>query len=411
MRASSLPPMQGLGGENAPEPPEPPERRGAPEPPGPPERREAPEAPPGSRLDVAFRPLLLRGLVSLGVLALLVWILDLERVPAMLLQMDPLWILPALAITVLQTTLSAWRWCFTASRLGMRLPLGVAVREYYLGTFLNQLLPGGVMGDVTRAWRHTRSGQGSPRPGPAFRAVILERASGQLVMVAVALVSLGMLRQVREAVGEGTAGGLAAAPAPGSGGAPGLLLAGAGVLAASLFAAASLRRRRRAKIGPAPGWRGSARRAIWTDTREALLSPRALPLQLGSSLLVVGSYLAVYLLGARALGIETPLWLLLPLVAPVLMAMLIPLTLAGWGVREGAAALVWTAAGLPASEGVAISVAYGLLVLVSTLPGLPVLAGVISRGRGPDRRAGRSPGGNDDTGDAGPGPASPREAG
>ena len=360
---------------------------------------------------MAFRPLLLRGLVSLGVLALLVWILDLERVPAMLLQMDPLWILPALAITVLQTTLLAWRWCFTASRLGMRLPLGVAVREYYLGTFLNQLLPGGVMGDVTRAWRHTRSGQGSPRPGPAFRAVILERASGQLVMVAVALVSLGMLRQVREAVGEGTAGGLAAAPAPGSGGAPGLLLAGAGVLAASLFAAASLRRRRRAKIGPAPGWRGSARRAIWTDTREALLSPRALPLQLGSSLLVVGSYLAVYLLGARALGIETPLWLLLPLVAPVLMAMLIPLTLAGWGVREGAAALVWTAAGLPASEGVAISVAYGLLVLVSTLPGLPVLAGVISRGRGPDRRAGRSPGGNDDTGDAGPGPASPREAG
>ena len=411
MRATSLPPMQGLGGENAPEPPEPPERRGPPEPPGPPERREAPEAPPGSRLDVAFRPLLLRGLVSLGVLALLVWILDLERVPAMLLQMDPLWILPALAITVLQTTLSAWRWCFTASRLGMRLPLGVAVREYYLGTFLNQLLPGGVMGDVTRAWRHTRSGQGSPRPGPAFRAVILERASGQLVMVAVALVSLGMLRQVREAVGEGTAGGLAAAPVPGSGGAPGLLLAGAGVLAASLFAAASLRRRRRAKIGPAPGWRGSARRAIWTDTREALLSPRALPLQLGSSLLVVGSYLAVYLLGARALGIETPFSLLLPLVAPVLMAMLIPLTLAGWGVREGAAALVWTAVGLPASEGVAISVAYGLLVLVSTLPGLPVLAGVISRGRGPDRRAGRSPGGNDGTGDAGPGPASPREAG
>jgi glycosyltransferase 2 family protein len=359
---------------------------------------------------VAVRPLLLRGLVSLGVLGLLVWILDLERVPAMLLQMDPLWILLALGITVLQTTLSAWRWCFTASRLGMHLPLGVAVREYYLGTFLNQLLPGGVMGDVTRAWRHTRSGHGSPRPGPAFRAVILERASGQVIMFAVALVSLGMLRKVREAVGEGTAGGFAAAPVPASGGPPGLLLAGAGVLL-SLVTVVTLRRRRRVKSGPVPGGRGSARRAIWTDTREALLSPRALPLQLGSSLLVVGSYLAVYLLGARALGIETPLSLLLPLVAPVLMAMLIPLTLAGWGVREGAAALVWTAAGLPATEGVAISVAYGLLVLVSTLPGLPVLAGVISRGRGPDRRAGPSPGGSDGTGDAALRPGSPPEPG
>jgi len=389
VRATSLPPVWSPTG---PEPAEP---------------RKAPESPPG--LTVAVRPLLLRGVVSLGVLALLVWILDLERVPAMLLQMDPLWILPALGITVLQTTLSAWRWCFTASRLGMHLPLGVAVREYYLGTFLNQILPGGVMGDVTRAWRHTRSGHGSPGPGPAFRAVILERASGQLVMVAVALYSLGMVRQVREAVGGARWSGFADPPLPASMGGPGLLLGG--VLAASLVTAGTLRRRRRVKNGPIPGERVSARRAIWTDTRKALLSPRALPLQLGSSLLVVGSYLAVYLLGARALGIETPLPLLLPLVAPVLMAMLLPLTLAGWGVREGAAALVWTAAGLPASEGVAISVAYGLLVLVSTLPGLPVLAGVISRARGPDRRGGPSPGGSDGTVGAGPPPGSPQGEG
>jgi len=365
VRATSLPPLRSPRGSEAPEPPEP---------------REAEEAPPGSRLTVAVRPLLLRGVVSLGILALLVWILDLERVPGMLLQMDPEWILLALVITVLQTILSAWRWCFTASRLGMHLPLGLAVREYYLGAFLNQLLPGGVMGDVTRAWRHTRSGQGA-LPGPAFRAVILERASGQLVMVAVALYSLGMLREIRALA----------------------------VLVAILVTAGTLRGWRRVKNGPAPGAPIPARAAIWADTREALLSPRALPLQLGSSFFVVASYLTVYLMGARALGIDTPTSILLPLVAPVLMAMLLPLTLAGWGVREGGAALVWTAAGLPAAEGVAISVAYGLLVLISTLPGLPVLLGMINRDR--DRRAGRSPGGSDGSGGGGPRPVSPREPG
>ena len=61
---------------------------------------------------------------------------------------------------------------------------------------------------------------------------------------------------------------------------------------------------------------------------------------------------------------------LLPLVAPVLVTMLLPVTVAGWGLREGAAAALWHAVGLTAADGVAISVAYGLLVLVSSLPGL-----------------------------------------
>lgn len=350
------------------------------------------------------RALLLRGVVSGGMLLLLVQVLELGRVPEMILRMEPLWILLALGVTVLQTVLSAWRWRFTASRLGIQLPLGVAVREYYLGTFLNQLLPGGVMGDVSRAWRHTRADVDPPSPGPAFRAVILERASGQLAMVVVALISLSLLPGVREATG-------AALPV-GGGGDPDrwadLLLAGAGVLLASVVTVGSVRRWRAVRGVPLPGTTRPPRWAFWGATRTALLSPRVLPVQLGSSLLVVGSYVLVYFLGARALGIDTPALLLLPLVAPVLLSMLVPLTLAGWGVREGAAALVWAGAGLPASEGVAISVAYGLIVLVSTLPGLPLLLGVVSRGRAPGRRGGLRPGESADSGGGWPGPASPR---
>ena len=66
---------------------------------------------------------------------------------------------------------------------------------------------------------------------------------------------------------------------------------------------------------------------------------------------------------------DTPLPVLLPLVAPVLMSMLIPVTVAGWGLREGAAAVLWGAVGLTAADGVLVSVAYGLLVLIGSLPG------------------------------------------
>ncbi len=117
----------------------------------------------------------------------------------------------------------------------------------------------------------------------------------------------------------------------------------------------------------------SLARRVWHDSRAGLLSPGALPAQLISSGLLVASYITVYLLMARAVGVETPSSTLLPLVAPVLVAMLIPATIAGWGVREAAAALLWEAAGLPVADGVAISVAYGLLVLTASLPGAVIL--------------------------------------
>ena len=97
--------------------------------------------------------------------------------------------------------------------------------------------------------------------------------------------------------------------------------------------------------------------------------------------MVVATYLATYLVAARAVGVETPLPVLLPLVAPVLMSMLIPVTVAGWGLREGAAAVLWGAVGLTAADGVLVSVAYGLLVLAGSAPGAVFLTVGLRRGR------------------------------
>ncbi|MFN3615200.1 MAG: UPF0104 family protein, partial [Rubrimonas sp.] len=55
-----------------------------------------------------------------------------------------------------------------------------------------------------------------------------------------------------------------------------------------------------------------------------------------------------------------------------LTAMLIPVSVGGWGLREGAAAAVWPLAGFSAQAGLAASVAFGLLALVAALPGLVV---------------------------------------
>lgn len=291
--------------------------------------------------------LLLRLGISIGLLGVLARYLDLQSVVARLGRMDARWVALAVAISLLQVALSAWRWRFTAARLGLRLSLMAAWREYAIGTFLNQVLPGGVAGDLSRAWRHGRT-VGRGLQGEAVRAVVLERASGQIVMLTIAGVSVAWLPRSASADLRALFLGASAL----------LIVVTLGVLVWA-------RSQRQLE--------GSLLRRTWVDARAGLLSMGALPTQLLSSTLVVTSYIAVYVVAARAVGVDTPASTLVPLVTPVLATMLIPATIAGWGVRETGAALLWGAVGLPIADGVAISVAYGLLVLVSSLPGAAIL--------------------------------------
>ncbi len=325
----------------------------------------------------------LRLAVSLGLLAALAAWLEPSAIAAQLRDLSPAWVLLALALGLPQVLISAWRWRLTARLLGVPLAYPTAVADYYLATFLNQLLPGGVMGDVTRAWRHASA---SGERGPAVRAVVIERVSGQLVLwllAGIALLSPTWRDPLSHAV-------TTLVERLGELGLPGVAVPGLIVLAVG----GGLRHVRHRPPRALQGLGG--------DLKRALLDAAAWPGQLLGSLLVVASYVAVYLCAARAIGVELATPTLLVLVPPVLMAMALPLSVAGWGLREGAAALVWGATGLDPAQGVAVSVAYGVLVLVSSLPGALFLLrrrsgveqaqieqGVVAAGEGPGRRAPR----------------------
>jgi hypothetical protein len=91
------------------------------------------------------------------------------------------------------------------------------------------------------------------------------------------------------------------------------------------------------------------------------------------SALAVAGHLVIFLVAAESVGVAlTPLQLL-PVGALVLLGAAIPLNVAGWGPREGVAAWAFTAFGSTAAVGVAVSVTFGVLATVATLPGLLVL--------------------------------------
>ena len=112
---------------------------------------------------------LLRTGVSLALLALLVWWLDASALLDRLAGFDPRWALVAVAISLPQIVLLAFRWKFTAGRLGLDLPFGVAVREYYIATFSIRFFPAASWG-TSRARGATgarkRSAAWDPPPGP-----------------------------------------------------------------------------------------------------------------------------------------------------------------------------------------------------------------------------------------------------
>ncbi|MCW2784414.1 MAG: hypothetical protein JWP74_931 [Marmoricola sp.] len=95
-------------------------------------------------------------------------------------------------------------------------------------------------------------------------------------------------------------------------------------------------------------------------------------------LLSVGStlgHLLIFLVAAESTGVPLPLATLVPIGALVLLGSAIPLNVAGWGPREGVAAWAFTAFGSTAALGLTVSVTFGVLATVATLPGLLVLRG------------------------------------
>ena len=257
----------------------------------------------------------------------------------------------AVGIGVFTTVCSAWRWCAVTRALGIRLPLGPAVADYYRALFLNAALPGGVLGDVHRAVRHGRS---SGDMGRGVRAVVIERTAGQLVLAAVGVTVLlvlpsPVLEQTRHVAGV-------------------TVLVGLGALA--IWAAVRMGR------GPsAAGGRSRRVRAALTEARGALLNRDSGPAVLVSSVAVLAGYVVTFLLAARVAGsAATPLELL-PLALLALIAMSLPLNVGGWGPREGVTAWSFGAAGLGASQGLTVAVVYGVLSFAAALPGALVLVG------------------------------------
>jgi uncharacterized membrane protein YbhN (UPF0104 family) len=261
---------------------------------------------------------------------------------------DPVWLIAAFAALSVQTILSALRWRLTAAQLGIRLGRLHALGEYYMAQLVNQSLPGGMIGDAGRAVR----ARGQAGLWASGQAVIFERLAGQVAMVF--FLALGVL---------------ATLAVPGGLDWPAWLLwPTLTALALALLSPLALLGARRL-----PGSAGQGARVFAGSVHRALLDRDILPAQIGLSLGTALFNLAGFAFAAKAVGITLGLGAVAALVPLILLSMLIPLSVSGWGVREGTAAVLLPLAGVATSAALAASVAFGLVFIATALPGLAVL--------------------------------------
>ena len=248
-------------------------------------------------------------------------------------------------VMAMQIVLGGIRWKIILQRLGAALIARAAIRLFYISVFFNMFVWGAVSGDVLRAWLTARAGV---MPADAVNSVILDRVAA---IASVAILMLGTLPWLSTQpvhavilVGFGAAGVT--------------ILAGMKVIALLQHLPRSWLTFRVVRY--LHGFGGAI--------EQGLLKPAAWPVY--AMALVTQSTLAVatYLL-ALALGIDVSLIDCLAFMPPVALVAGLPISIGGWGVREGAMIGLFALVNLPAAKALLLSVSLGLVGTVVTLPG------------------------------------------
>ncbi len=253
------------------------------------------------------------------------------------------WIVAGLGLYLLLQGLCAWRWLLLARVLNLDGTWSRFVRYYYVGMFFNLFLPTGVGGDVYRCYYVARSAADWRR---AIVSVLADRGVGfgtMCLIAGVATLAFGRVH-LPSWMGWALGGGVLGV----------LVLVGVGLAARGPFA--------------------SVRTAVPLVT-EFFRRPGLLAVVAGLSLLLQLLVVVVNIFNGVALGLDVPVvfyFILIPLVA---VATMIPVSLNGLGVREGAFVFFLSQVGVPQDQALSLALLWlGILIVSSLIGGLVWMA-------------------------------------
>jgi uncharacterized protein (TIRG00374 family) len=257
-------------------------------------------------------------------------------------------LVPAVLLQVISTLVASYRWYLIMHILEFGQSLFFYIGSYFKGTFFNQALPTSIGGDAVRILDVGTLGNGHKE---AFYGVFIDRVIGLSGLMVLNLIAIIISPDLHKLLPSGLLWVIALIA---SGGVVGIVV---------LLLLRHLQWLTRLKIT-------RVFHHISNRLSRVYHSPGSVGIQTGLSLLIhlltLGS---VFFIG-RSVGIDLPYLTFLVLVPPALLLTIVPVSLAGWGVRETAMIGLFQYVIADKTLVLAMSMLFGLLLIVAALPGL-----------------------------------------
>jgi glycosyltransferase 2 family protein len=252
------------------------------------------------------------------------------------------WIGLAIAVTFVQISIGALRWQEVSKVCNAPLTAKQAMRFNLIGSFFNQTLPSSIGGDALRLWLLARRGAGWRA---ATYSIFVDRAVGIVALAIVVVASLPWSFQLID----------------NSHGRAALLLVdfatlggGVGFLILGRLPWPWLRR-----------WWGTHHIHACSVIANRLIFSREHGPKLAALSLTVHVLTAVIAwCVVRSIAAPVSFGQIFQLIPPVMLITTLPISIAGWGVREATMGLAFGYAGLVTNDGINVSLLFGALSFV-----------------------------------------------
>jgi glycosyltransferase 2 family protein len=290
-----------------------------------------------------------RGLVTAVLLGLVLTQVDVSAAASSLAEAQWEWFAAAVALMAVAILVGGVRWYALLQAAAIDVPRRTAMRAFSLAFFFNTVLPTSVGGDAVRAWI---VGRPSGQVVLAATSVVLDKLTALACLFVVAWAALLL---DSSSVPSTVAGSLVWTTA--------LFVGALAVVAAAAAGSTRLARRLPERVRVAAeqvwsalhGWSRSRRLIVWMFV-------------LGIAYQLMG--IGVLVLLAEAIGFDLPLSLAAAAAAVVLVAMLVPISIGGFGVREAGFVVLLGEAGIGTTDATLLSLLSVLVILLASVAAL-----------------------------------------
>lgn len=288
--------------------------------------------------------IILRIAGTIALMAITLRGVDWPQLLELLETVDWRWWGASLALGLVVQCLAAIRWAVVARPIGFNYSLSVFIRRFFEGQFFSLCLPTSIGGDVVKAYRLAGTTRGRVLAGCT---VLADRLSGLAALGVIAITAL--------------ISNQASLPLLTT------LLVGAALLAAVLLPASLIvgHLDTLANFLPShPSVQGVVAGLLPYQQRPMLIVSAIL----WSLLVQMGGALVVDAVG-KSIGTDLPVSVWFAAVPLVALAMVLPISIGGVGIREGGLAVLLAPHGVPAEKAVAIGLLWLLVTIVCGLFG------------------------------------------